>query len=141
MSALADQLPVVIIAEMLGVPSEHHEREAVEKIIAGMPNPPEIVRTGSKAFYSPIRDRVTLPPRELFVSGEEFYATAPHETVHSTASQERLARESILEAAPFGSATYSREEMVAELGAAYLCAEAGISNAVLDNQAAYVAAG
>ena len=141
MSALADQLPVVIIAEMLGVPTELHEREAVEKIIAGMPNPPEIVRTGWKAFYSPSRDRVTLPLRELFVSAEEFYATALHETVHSTGSQARLARESILEAAPFGSATYSREEMVAELGAAYLCAEAGISNAVLENQAAYVAAG
>jgi antirestriction protein ArdC len=51
---------------------------------------------------------------------------------HST----RLARETIIEAAPFGSATYSREEMVAELGAAYLCAEAGISNAVIENQAA-----
>ena len=104
-----------------------------------MPNPPEIQYVGSKAFYSSITDRITLPPRELFVSAEEFYATALHETVHSTGSQGRLARESILEAAPFGSETYSAEELVAEMGAAYLCAEAGISTTVIHNQAAYVA--
>jgi len=51
----------------------------------------------------------------------------------------RLGREGICEAAPFGSPVYSKEELVAELGAAYLCAEAGISNAVIANQAAYVA--
>ncbi len=59
--------------------------------------------------------------------------------IHASGSPKRLTRESIVEAAPFGSPTYSREEMVTELGAAYLCAEAGISNAVLPNQAAYVA--
>ena len=77
-----------------------------------MPNPPEIQHAGSKAFYSPITDRITLPPRELFASAEEYYATALHETVHSTGSQKRLAREGICEAAPFGSAVYSKEELV-----------------------------
>jgi antirestriction protein ArdC len=61
---------------------EHDPIEAAEEIIAGMPNPPEIQYAGSKAFYSSITDRITLPPRELFVSAEEFYATALHETVH-----------------------------------------------------------
>jgi antirestriction protein ArdC len=61
---------------------EHGPIEAAERIIAQMPNPPEIQHSGSKAFYSPITDRITLPPRELFVSVEEFYATALHETVH-----------------------------------------------------------
>jgi antirestriction protein ArdC len=42
-------------------------------------NPPEIQHAGSKAFYSPITDRITLPPRELFTSAEEYYATALHE--------------------------------------------------------------
>jgi antirestriction protein ArdC len=59
--------------------------------------------------------------------------------IHSTGHQKRLARDSILEAAPFGSATYSVEELVAEMGAAYLCAESGISPAVIANQAAYLA--
>ena len=134
------ELPQAVIDKLPKIETYQHDPiEAAEKIIAGMPNAPEIQYAGSKAFYSSITDRITLPPRELFVSAEEFYATALHETVHSTGSQKRLARGSILEAAPFGSATYSREEMVAELGAAYLCAEAGISNAVVENQAAYVA--
>ena len=79
-------------------------------------------------------------PRELFASAEEYYATAlQHETVHSTGHQKRLAREGICEVAPFGSAVYSKEELCAEMGAAYLCAEAGIAAAVIENQAAYVA--
>jgi len=118
---------------------EHDPIEAAERIIAAMPNPPEIQHAGSKAFYSPITDRITLPPRELFASAEEHYATALHETIHSTGSQKRLAREGICEAAAFGSAVYSKEELCAEMGAAYLCAEAGISTAVIENQAAYVA--
>jgi antirestriction protein ArdC len=61
-----------------------------------------------------------------------------HKT-HSTGHEKRLARESITEAAAFGSAVYSKEELIAEMGRAYLCAEAGISNAVIENQVAYVA--
>jgi antirestriction protein ArdC len=59
--------------------------------------------------------------------------------IHSTGHQKRLARESVVEATPFGSATYSREELVAEMVAAYLCAESGISPAVIENQTAYLA--
>jgi antirestriction protein ArdC len=113
--------------------------DAVEKIIAGMPNPPEIVRGGSKAFYSPLTDRITLPPRELFISAEEEAATETHELVHSSGSEKRLGREGLCEAAPFGSPVYSFEEMIAEMGAAYLCAEAEISPAVIGNQASYIA--
>jgi antirestriction protein ArdC len=58
---------------------QHNPIEAVEQIIAGMPNPPEIVRGGSKAFYSSLTDRITLPPRELFISAEEEAATETHE--------------------------------------------------------------
>ena len=118
---------------------EHDPIEAGERIIAGMPNPPEIQYAGSKAYYSSITDRITFPPRQLFTSAEEHFATLAHEASHSTGSPKRLNRKSIAEAAPFGSPVYSFEEMVAEMGAAYLCAEAGISNAVLANQAAYVA--
>jgi antirestriction protein ArdC len=50
-----------------------------------------------------------------------------------------LNRPSIAEAAPFGSPVYSQEELIAEMGAAFLCAEVGISPAVIENQAAYVA--
>jgi len=134
------ELPQSVIDKLPKIDTHQHDPiEAVEKILAGMPNPPEIVRAGSKAFYSPITDRVTLPPRELFISAEEEACTAAHELSHSTGHEKRLAREGITELAPFGSPVYSREELVAELSAAYLCAEAGISNAVIHNQAAYVA--
>ena len=134
------ELPQSVLDKLPKMETHQHDPiEAVEKIIAGMPNPPEIVRGGSKAFYSLLTDRITLPPRELFISAEEEAATETHELIHSSGSEKRLAREGICEAAPFGSPVYSKEELTAELGAAYLCAEAGISNAVIANQAAYVA--
>jgi antirestriction protein ArdC len=118
---------------------EHDPIEAVERIVAAMPNAPAIEHAGSKAFYSSSTDRVTMPSRNLFISGEEYSATLLHELTHSTGHEKRLAREGITEAAAFGSATYSKEELIAEMGGAYLCAEAGISNAVIANQASYVA--
>lgn len=134
------ELPQPVLDKLPKIETHEHDPiEAAERIIAGMPNPPEIQYSGSKAFYSSITDRITLPPCSLFESVEEFYATLDHEIIHACGSPKRLNRDSIAEAAPFGSPTYSREEMVAELGAAFLCAEAGISNAVLPNQAAYVA--
>ncbi len=134
------ELPQAILHKLPRIEMRQHDPiEAAEKIIAGMPNPPEIERAGSKAFYSPATDRITLPPRELFTSAEEEAATALHELSHSTGHQKRLAREGITEVAPFGSPLYSREELVAELSAAYLCAEAEISPVVIENQAAYVA--
>jgi len=56
--------------------------EAAERIVAGMPNPPEIQLAGSKALYSSMTDRVTMPPRNLFVSAEEYNATLLHELTH-----------------------------------------------------------
>ena len=113
--------------------------ETAEQIIAAMPNAPALVTEGQKAFYSSLIDRVTMPPRELFVSAEEYYATLLHELTHSTGHPRRLDRATIADASPFGSATYSKEELTAEMGSAYLCAEAGISAPVIENQAAYIA--
>ena len=134
------ELPQAVLDKLPKMETHQHDPiEAVEKIIAGMPNPPEIARGGSKAYYSPLTDRITLPPRELFISAEEEACTTLHECSHATGSSKRLNRESIIEAAPFGSPNYSLEELVAELSAAFLCADAGISNAVIANQAAYLA--
>ena len=133
------ELPSAVLDKLPKIETRQNDPiEAAERIIAGMPNPPEIEYAGDKAYYSPITDRITLPPRELFASPEALYATAFHELAHSAGSPRRLNRDSIVEAAPFGSPTYSFEELVAECSAAYLCAEAGISPAVLQNQAAYI---
>ena len=83
------ELPQAVLDKLPKIETHEHDPiEAAERIIAGMPNPPEIQYAGSKAFYSPITDRITLPPRELFTSAEEYYATALHETVHSTGQSE-----------------------------------------------------
>jgi antirestriction protein ArdC len=66
------ELPQGVLDKLPKIETHQHDPiEAVEKIIVGMPDPPEIARAGSKAFYSPMTDRVTLPPRELFISAEE----------------------------------------------------------------------
>ncbi len=85
---------------------EHDPIEAVERIVASMPNLPAIEHAGSKAFYSSVIDRVTMPPRDLFISAEEYGATLLHELTHSTGHDTRLNRESITEAAAFGCAVY-----------------------------------
>jgi antirestriction protein ArdC len=133
------ELPQAVLDKLPKIETYQHDPiEAAERIIANMPNPPEIQYAGSKAFYSSITDRITLPPRELFSSAEESFGTLAHEASHASGHPKRLNRESIAEAAPFGSPTYSFEEIVAEMSAAYLCAEAGISPAVIDNEAAYI---
>ena len=134
------ELPQAVLDKLPKIETHEHDPiEAAERIITDMPNPPEIQYAGSKAFYSSVTDRITLPPRELFISAEEQIATTYHEVSHATGHPKRLNRKSFTEAAPFGSPTYSFEEMIAEMSAAYLCAEAGISPAVLENQAAYIA--
>jgi len=74
------ELPQSVLDKLPKIDTHQHDPiEAVERIIAGIPNPPEIVRGGSKAFYSPLTDRIALPPRELFISAEEEAATETHE--------------------------------------------------------------
>ncbi len=95
------ELPQAVLDKLPKIETHQHDPiEAVEKIIAGMPNPPEIVRGGSKVFYSPLTDRITLLPRELFISAEEESATETHELIYASGSETRLAREKICEAAP-----------------------------------------
>jgi antirestriction protein ArdC len=133
-------LPAVALAELPRIETREHDPiEAIEQIVFAMPNAPALEHAGTKAFYSRVNDRITMPPRNLFVSAEEYGSTLLHELTHSTGHEKRLARESITEAAEFGSAVYSKEELIAEMGGAYLCAEAGISNTVIENQAAYIA--
>jgi antirestriction protein ArdC len=110
--------------------------ERAEQIIAAMPNPPRIVHGGDRAHYIPDFDRVTLPPRESFREVESYYAVAYHELTHSTAHPSRLGRP--LAALAQNADGYSREELIAELGAAMLCGVAGISPPTVEASAAYI---
>ncbi|MFP4055657.1 MAG: ArdC family protein [Candidatus Brocadiia bacterium] len=118
-------------------PRDHQPIKAAQRIITGMPNPPRIEHGGGRPCYDAITDSVLLPVPERFESGEAYYSVAFHELAHSTGHRSRLARKEI-GASLFGSGSYGTEELVAEMGAAFLAGEAGISPAVIDNQAAYI---
>lgn len=79
---------------------------------------------GSQAFYSPSQDYVQLPEFGDFFSAEAYYATRGHEMVHWTRAEKRLNRS--FNQKRFGDEGYAMEELVAELGAAFLCAQLGI---------------
>lgn len=113
--------------------------EAAEAIVKGYSTAPEIKETEkARAYYSPGLDYINMPVRSTFHSVEEFYSTLFHELTHSTGHEKRLKREGIIGMHFFGDAVYSREELVAEFGAAFLCGHAGIENVTLDNSAAYI---
>ncbi len=110
-----------------------------ERILVGMPNRPILEHCEPRAYYSPSRDFVNMPKKNLFHHDQGYYATLFHELAHSTGHATRLKRhkEGEMECI-FGSENYAREELVAEMGSAFLCAEAGLDNLTIENQAAYV---
>jgi antirestriction protein ArdC len=108
-----------------------------EQIIANMPNPPAFEQS-HKAWYSASSDVVGMPDRGLFHSSEEYYATQFHELAHSTGHAKRLHRENFDNPVAFGSDSYSKEELIAEMTAAMLCGIAGIEQSTLENSAAYL---
>jgi antirestriction protein ArdC len=111
--------------------------EACEAIVAAMPNAPARCQS-DRAWYRPSTDSVGMPARALFGSAEEFYSTLFHELTHSTGHASRIGREGIEHLNTFGSESYSKEELVAEMGAAMLCGVTGIAPAVIENSAAYL---
>jgi antirestriction protein ArdC len=109
-----------------------------EKIVAEFAGKPPIHHAGDRAFYTPSRDTVTMPARESFDGPEEYYNTLFHELTHSTGHSSRLDREGINVPHFFGDPVYSREELVAEMGAAFLSGHCGIENKTLNNSASYL---
>lgn len=111
---------------------------ACESVVAGMPNQPTIQVGGGRAYYRPSTDAVQMPQKGLFSGDAEYYSTLFHELVHSTGHAARLGRKGVMGDIRFGSGDYSKEELIAEMGAAYLCALTGIENSTIENSAAYI---
>lgn len=135
------------VADIEGINFEFPQREqktevekisSCEQIIASMPNMPALKHGGAKASYSPSLDLVKMPENKHFDSAESYYSVLFHELTHSTGHPSRLDRKEITSHNPFGSKEYSKEELVAELGAAFLSSRAGIVNHTIDNSAAYI---
>ena len=90
-----------------------------------------------RAYYRPSTDEITMPRFESFIGPEHYYSTLAHELVHWTGSKHRLERATA--AKGVDTATYAKEELVAELGAAFLCADFGIEVATRDDHLSYLA--
>ena len=113
--------------------------ETCEAIVNGWEGRPALQLTSSterRAYYRPATDSVHMPARFRFVDASLYYSTLFHELVHSTGHESRLDRTFGLS---FGDDLYSKEELVAETGAAFLCALAGIaSDHTEQNTTAYI---
>ena len=95
----------------------------------------DIRHGGNRAFYAPSLDRVQMPPRDSFRDAESYAATLAHELTHWTSHPSRLAR---VLGQRFGDYAYAAEELIAEMGAAFLCADLGITPEPRDDHAGYL---
>lgn len=127
------KVPGLQIAE-----SKFQPIEKCEQVVAGMPKSPAIKHNGGRACYSPPLDEISMPEANLFESRESYYNTLFHELTHSTGHLSRLNRKEVNEPNRFGSDPYSREELVAEMGAAFLCGHCEIENMTIAQSASYI---
>lgn len=113
--------------------------EAAEQIVAEMSNPPSIHEGASTmAYYRLQTDTVQMPPFGSLESAEAYYLTLFHELIHATGHPDRLNRESLLKHDGFGGKVYSQEELVAEMGAAFLGMETHIVSDAHEQSASYL---
>jgi len=108
-----------------------------EDILQNLKNFPAIEEGGSVAAYSPVPDVLIIPSKREFKDREKYYSSIFHELVHSTGHETRLNRKDF-KGNGFSSEKYSKEELVAEIGASFLCALCGIENKTINNSAAYI---
>lgn len=95
----------------------------------------EIIESGTRAFYRPSTDAVHMPDRERFNNAANFYHVALHELTHWTGDVKRLAREF---SGRFGDESYAFEELIAELGSAFMLARIGLHDSQLEFHASYL---
>lgn len=108
--------------------------DAAEHYFAAIPA--VVVEGGNRAYYRPAADTIHLPALAQFDHAATYYGTRAHETVHWTGHADRLNRDL---SGRFGSDAYAAEELVAELGAAMWCAQAGLSAVTRQDHASYLA--
>ena len=122
------------------LPGTANADQTAEAIIAGYIHSSGVMlnyEAGDQAFYRPSTDSITLPLLAQFKETAEYYSTAFHEMVHSTGHSKRLNR--LEKTAFFGSEAYSKEELIAEIGAAALVNASGLETVKsFRNNAAYI---
>jgi len=98
-----------------------------------------VIKQWSNASYSMIYDTITMPSLVRFKNNEEYFSTLFHEYIHSTWSKSRLGRFWLQDIEYFGSDSYSKEELIAELWSMFLCMKAWIINKTESNSKNYIA--
>ena len=96
----------------------------------------DIRNGGNRAYFQPLTDHIQMPPFEAFRDAVAYYATLSHEVTHWTGTKTRLDRDM---SGRFGSEGYAAEELVAEMGAAFLCGSLNLANKPRPDHAAYIA--
>lgn len=135
-----EQADGLAVPEYGATVNDHDPIAECEAIVAEyLTRGPSVTYGHSQAAYSHASDSLMMPDLSTFDTPEEYYSTHFHEIVHSTAHKDRLARPDALAFTHFGDKHYSKEELVAEMGAAFLSGHAGIAPATLENSAAYLA--
>lgn len=124
-------------------PIEHNSIEEAEQIKTAYADREHLIIkeiVTDRAFYSPSRDYIQVPCKEQYKDVMEFYSTLFHEMVHSTGHRDRLGRLDLnAKLASFGSEEYSKEELIAEIGSAFLMNHIGIETAkTFKNSTAYI---
>ena len=117
------------------VPDSAPENQAAALIVENYPNPPAIKHEGNQAYYSPSGDYIKMPKKEQFDSINDYYRILFHELTHSTGHDKRLDRGIHL---MLEKEDYAKEELVAEFGAVFLSAWAGIMWYTNKNHAVYL---
>lgn len=112
--------------------------EKAEEILRGLRPVPTIQHLVAQAYYSRTLDHINMPGRASFSRSHDYYAVLFHELTHWTGHESRLNRPTLCAATRFGDSNYSQEELVAEIGAGFLGAEARLPEATLDRSAAYI---
>jgi len=95
----------------------------------------DVVHGGNRAYYSPMSDHIQMPPLAAFFENVSYYSTLAHEHTHWTAKTERCDRQL---GKRFGDSAYAAEELIAELGAAFVCAHLQISTEPREDHAQYI---
>lgn len=119
-----------------GVAAQHEPLAAAEALVTSWAGRPRITHMDQRAYYVPSTDYVNMPALSSFVSAELYYKVLFHELTHATGHTCRLDRADLMDMENKGAAGYAREELTAEIGAAFLCGAAGISPAATDDNAA-----
>jgi antirestriction protein ArdC len=139
------EYPVYTLADVDGIKFEteieqgvkHHGKgfDEMNKLIIEKSGITVVHENQFKAYYNRVGDYINMPNPENMVEGS-YPSTLAHEGVHATGAKHRLNRDTLLNSKEKGDQEYSQEELVAEIGSAFLCAHLGIEN--LNQSAAYI---